>query len=178
MTRIAITLDEHARAELTKRAEVAQEPVSRTAARLIRDGLLSTQTTPSGTTGSETRARSDGAKSTRNGASVASPAWVEPTGAQERWRRELWASVCALYERYPRVFAQLIEEWWTDRALIETLGALVAWRAQLDSGELADPRSELLFQDRLELLERRLGQLGDPTAPRFKGGTPPSDWIA
>ena len=42
--RIAITLDEHARAELAKRAEAAQEPVSRTAARLVRDGLLSTPT--------------------------------------------------------------------------------------------------------------------------------------
>ena len=74
------------------------------------------------------------------------------------------------------MFGKLIEDWWTDHALIETLGALSAWRAQLDSGEAADPRAELLFQDRLELLARRLAQTGDPTAPRFTGGSPPSAW--
>ena len=36
VSRIAITLDEHALSQLSKRAQAAQEPVARTAARLIR----------------------------------------------------------------------------------------------------------------------------------------------
>ncbi len=66
----------------------------------------------------------------------------------------------------------------TDRALIEVLGALSAWRSQLDAGENPDPRAELLFHDRLDLLERQLTQTGDPTAARFAGGPPPSEWVA
>lgn len=92
-------------------------------------------------------------------------------------RRELWAAVCALAERYPRVFSKLVADWWTDRALMEVLGALSAWRSQLDAGQNHDPRAELLFHDRLELLERQLTQAGDPTAARFAGGPPPSEWI-
>jgi hypothetical protein len=172
VSRIAVTLDEHARAELAKRAEAAQEPVSKTAARLIRDGLLSTES-PSR---AERPSAASGARAER--APTVSPVWIEPADESKAWRRRLWASVCALHERYPRVFGKLIADWWADQALIETLGALSAWRAQLDSGEVADPRSELLFQDRLELLERRLAQTGDPTAPRFSGGSPPSVWIA
>jgi hypothetical protein len=65
----------------------------------------------------------------------------------------------------------------TDRALIEVLGALSAWRTQLDAGQNAYPRSELLFHDRLEILERQLTHTSDPTAARFTGGPPPPDWI-
>jgi hypothetical protein len=173
VTRIAITLDEHALSELSKRAQAAQEPVSRTAARLVRDGLLSTQantTTPSAPAASAKRTRE---KKQRGG-----PGWVQPPGERERWRRELWASVCALAERYPSVFSKLVADWWTDTALIELLGALSVWRSQLDTSDDPDPRAELLFHDRLELLERRFTQTSDPTAPRFEGGPPPSEWIA
>jgi hypothetical protein len=86
--------------------------------------------------------------------------------------------VSALAERYPHVFSKLVADWWTDRALMEVLGALSAWRSQLDTGQSADPRAELLFHDRLELLERQLTQAGDPTAARFTGGAPPSEWVA
>lgn len=173
MSRIAITLDEHALSELSKRAQAAQEPVSRTAARFIRDGLLSTQTTP---TGEQSPSTTPPAR--RAGGKTNVPGWLEPTGERERWRRELWSTVCALYERYPSVFSKLIADWWTDTALVEILGALGTWRSQIDSGESPDPRAELLFHDRLELLERRLTQTGDPTAARFAGGPPPSDWLA
>jgi hypothetical protein len=176
VSRIAITLDEHALSELSKRAQAAQEPVSRTAARLVRDGLLSTdaRTTPAADGGEPSPARQAPNKS--EAGSV--PGWLEPTGERERWRRELWSSVCALAERYPNVFSKLVADWWTDKALVEILGALSAWRGQLDAGESPDPRSELLFHDRLELLERHLTQSGDPTAPRFTRGAPPSDWLA
>ncbi len=83
----------------------------------------------------------------------------------------------ALAERYPRVFSKLVADWWTDRALVEVLGALSAWRSELDAGHSADPRAELLFHDRLELLERQLTHTSDPTSARFAGGPPPSDWI-
>ncbi|MGO9322466.1 MAG: hypothetical protein ACLQBY_16940 [Solirubrobacteraceae bacterium] len=171
MSRVAITLDEHAHAELTRRAQAAAEPVARTAARLVRDGLLSTQAQAAG------EPATAAAPKPVEGQGAGSPGWLQPPGEQERWRRELWAAVSALAERYPRVFSKLVADWWSDRALIEVLGALSAWRSQLDAGQSADPRAELLFHDRLELLERQLTQASDPTAARFAGGPPPSEWV-
>jgi hypothetical protein len=170
---VAITLDEHALAELHRRAQAAKEPVSRTAARFVRDGLLSTQAQAA----SE---QATTATAPEPGRGAGSAGWLQPPGdgKRERWRRELWAAVCALAERYPRVFSKLVADWWTDRALIEVLGALVVWRSQLDAGENPDPRTELLFHDRLELLERQLTNTTDPTAARFTGGPPPSEWVA
>lgn len=170
VSRIAVTLDEHARSQLAKRAEAAGEPVARTAARLIQDGLLSTHAARPDRPGAKQRA-DDGGK-------AEAPSWLEPQSSQERWRRELWSAVCALAARYPRTFRALSAEWWRDRALIEVLGALAAWRAQLDSGEGADPRAELLFHDRLELLQRSLTEGSDPTGPRFSRGPPPLEWVA
>ena len=167
MSRVAITLDEHALAELGRRAQAAGEPAARTAARLVRDGLLSTQA--QGVGEQTVPGDSDGGRS-------GVPGWLEPSSERERWRRELWAAVCALAERYPRVLSKLVADWWTDRALVEVLGALSVWRSQLDAGDSADPRAELLFHDRLELLERQLTQAGDPTAARFTDGPPPSEW--
>jgi hypothetical protein len=171
VSRVAITLDEHALAELGRRAQAAGEPVARTAARLVRDGLLSTQAQSAGEPAPAT------APKPAEGQGGGSPGWLQPPGEQERWRRELWAAVCALAERYPRVFSKLVADWWTDRALMEVLGALSAWRSQLDAGQNPDPRAELLFHDRLELLERQLTQASDPTAARFTGGPPPSEWL-
>lgn len=172
MSRVAITLDEHALAELSRRAQAAGEPVARAAARLIRDGLLSTQT----------QAQEAGepaiAPPTTGDRGAGLPGWLEPPDEREVWRRELWAAVCALAERYPSVFSKLVADWWADRALVEILGALSAWRSQLDAGEHPDPRAEMLFHDRLELLERQLTQGSDPTAARFSGGSPPSEWVA
>jgi hypothetical protein len=173
VSRVAITLDEHALAELGRRAQAAGEPAARTAARFVRDGLLSTQAQ---TAGGEQPA-SPTAPKPAEGRGAGSPGWLEPPEKREVWRRQLWAAVCALAERYPNVFSKLVADWWTDRALVEVLGALSAWRSQLDAGESADPRAELLFHDRLELLERQLTQAGDPTAARFAGGPPPSEWI-
>jgi hypothetical protein len=171
VSRVAITLDEHALAELGRKAQAAGEPVARTAARLVRDGLLSSQAQAAGGPAPTTATKS------ADGGGAGLPGWLQPPGEQERWRRELWAAVCALAERYPRVFSKLVADWWTDRALMEVLGALSAWRSQLDAGQSADPRAELLFHDRLELLERQLTQGSDPTAARFAGGPPPSEWV-
>ena len=76
------------------------------------------------------------------------------------------------------MFSKLVADWWTDRALVEVLSALSTWRSQLDAGQNTDPRAELLFHDRLELLERQLTHTSDPTAARFTGGPPPSEWVA
>jgi hypothetical protein len=171
VSRVAITLDEHALAELHRRAQAAKEPAARTAARLVRDGLLSTRSQAADQPASATTPKP------AEGQGAGSPAWLQPPGEQERWRRELWAAVSALSERYPRVFSQLVADWWKERALVEVLGALSVWRSQLDSGESADPRAELLFHDRLEILVRQFTQESDPTAARFAGGPPPSEWL-
>jgi hypothetical protein len=173
VSRVAITLDEHALAELARRANAAKEPVARTAARLVRDGLLSTPTT---TTAPSTDAPAAERQRSTSGA-PASPGWLEPVDQREQWRRELWASVSALAQRYPRVLSKLIEGWWEDRGLVEVLAALAAWRSELDAGLNPDPRAELLFHDRLEILDRQLTHASDPTAARFSGGAPPSDWV-
>jgi hypothetical protein len=85
--------------------------------------------------------------------------------------------VNALAERYPQVFSQLVADWYTSRQLVESLAALSTWRSQLDAGATTDPRAELLFHDRLEILERQLKQTADPTAARFTSGPPPSEWV-
>lgn len=165
MSRVAITLDQHALAELQKRAAANNEAVSRTAARLVRDGLLSTQADQSPPQAEEP------SPSQR-------PAWLEPLSERERWRRELWATVAALLQRYPHALGSLPGNWYADRAITETLAALGAWRAQLDAGSQPDPRAELLFHDRLEILQRQLTHTGDPTAARFAGGPPPVEWVS
>lgn len=174
MSRVNITLDEHTRAELARRAQAAGEPVAQMAARFVRDGLLSTQVQnadkpPAGPVEAEPLTET---------ASEGLPAWLQPPEKPALWRRKLWASVCALAERYPNLFSKLVADWWSDRALVEMLGALSAWRSRLDTGELPDPRAEFLFQDRLELLQRRFTQGSDPTAARFDADSPPSQWLA
>jgi hypothetical protein len=171
MSRIAITLDEHALAELTRRAQANSEPIARTAARFVRDGLLSTQAHPT----IDTPPAGDTPPPTE---STGRPGWLEPTDERETWRRELWAAVSALAERYPQVLSQLTADWYTSRQLVETLAALSTWRSQLDAGQTTDPRAELLFHDRLEILERQLTHNNDPTAARFTSGPPPSEWVS
>lgn len=173
MSRVAITLDEHALAELARRANAAKEPVARTAARLVRDGLLSTPTPAAPSTDAPAATQ----RSTSDPSPSGLPGWVEPVDQREQWRRELWGSVCALTERYPRVLSKLVERWWEDRGLVEVLAALTAWRSELDAGLNPDPRAELLFHDRLEILERQLTHGSDPTAARFTGGPSPSEWV-
>lgn len=167
MSRVAITLDEHAHNELARRAQAAAEPMARTAARFVRDGLLATKGPhPDTAAPPQSTDPKDGS---------AAP-WLEPgPDARQRWRRETWAAVCALHDRYSHALRKLPGEWWTDRSLVETLAALAAWRAQLDNGAGHDPRAELLFHDRLELLQRRLEANDDFSY--FHGGPPPPNWV-
>jgi hypothetical protein len=161
--RIAISLDEHAHGELARRAQTAAEPVARTAARFV---LAS----------NGNRAQATPAAEVEHQQARARPAWLEPgPDARERWRRDSWAAVCALHERYADQLAGLPPDWFTDRGLVERLAALCAWRRSLDSGASDDPRSELLFHDRLEILQRQLAALH--SYERFEGGPPPAEWL-
>lgn len=167
MRRIAISLDEHAHAELARRAQAAGEPLARTAARFVCGGLL----THNGGTALAPRAAQDEGQQAGG-----PPAWLEPGPEQrERWRRDTWAAVCALQERYATQLAQLPPDWFTDRGLVERLAALCAWRTTLDSGANDDPRAELLFHDRLEILQRQLE--AKQSYGRFRGGGPPLEWL-
>jgi len=171
VTRVAITLDQHAQAELARRPQANQEPVARTAARLVRDGLLSAHPSPPDPPAVAP------AGGTQRG--DAPPSWLEPEGGErERWRRQTWAAVCALCDRYPRQLERLNEDWWQDRAQVETLAALALWRSQLDAGASEDPRAELLFHDRLEIIARQLREHPDRLGARFAGGPPPEQWLA
>lgn len=62
----------------------------------------------------------------------------------------------ALRERYPRALVGLPAEWWRAADLAEQLGAVCAWRLDLDGGRSADPREELEFHEALERLRARL----------------------
>ena len=135
VSRVAITLDEHALAELQppgagRRGAGSKDSGAvrpRRAARTQAQAQAASEQPASATTPKPAKGKGAG-----------SPGWLQPPGEQERWRRELWAAVSALAERYPRVFSKLVADWWTDRALIEVLGALSAWRSQLDTGR--EPR--------------------------------------
>jgi hypothetical protein len=168
--RIAISLNEHAHAELAKRAQAATEPLARTAARYVRDGLLSNNAAHASAPVPATAPDVD--------EPAPRPPWIEPGPiGRERWRRETWSAVCALHARYTKQLARLPEDWWADRGLVERLAALCAWRASLDAGASDDPRAELLFHDRLEILQRELTAASRYDS-RFTGGPPPAEWLA
>lgn len=88
-----------------------------------------------------------------------SPAWL-PGGrsgeSARAWWRDLARNVDALMERYPRALADVPTAWWRDADLAEQLGAVCAWRLDLDEGGTTDPREELAFHEALERLHERL----------------------
>lgn len=90
-----------------------------------------------------------------------SPAWL-PGGRRgesaRAWWRDLARNVDALMERYPRALADVPTAWWRDADLAEQLGAVCAWRLDLDGAGTADPREELNFHETLERLRERLKQ--------------------
>jgi hypothetical protein len=88
-----------------------------------------------------------------------SPAWLpgERRGESARaWWRDLARNVSALMERYPRALADVPTSWWREADLAEQLGAVCAWRLDLDGGGCADPRAELAFHEALAHLQERL----------------------
>lgn len=103
-----------------------------------------------------------------------SPTWL-PGGRRgesaRAWWRDLARNVDALMERYPRALADVPTVWWREADLAEQLGAVCAWRLDLDGGGTADPREELAFHEALERLHERLAlrarvELLDEIRPR------------
>ena len=132
MSRVAITLDEQALAELGRRAQAAREPVARTAARMVRDGLLSSQA--QNAEGPPPAAARQPAEASGAG----SPGGIEPPGERERWRRELWAAARALAERYPPLFSKLVADGHTVPRAHRGPGS--AQRMALRTGHGPEPR--------------------------------------
>jgi len=112
-TRVAVSLSAGERDALRQLAVQAQEPESRTAARLIRAGLA------------EAGAALDSAPSRRGGNGArrqagSGPAWLPSTKCA--------AGIRALRDRYPHELRHLPEEVERDRLVAEQLAALSAWR--------------------------------------------------
>jgi hypothetical protein len=88
----------------------------------------------------------------------------------------MWASIVALHGRYPRALGALKQGWWSDESHVETLCALVTWRAELDDGG-EDPRQELAFQAQLADYSRALRQEGGGATKTWKPGAAPAEWV-
>lgn len=103
-----------------------------------------------------------------------SPAWLPGVRRGESaraWWRDLARNVDALRERYPRALADVPTAWWREAELAEQLGAVCAWRLDLDEGGTTDPREELAFHEALARLHDRLAlrarvRLLDEVRPR------------
>jgi hypothetical protein len=88
----------------------------------------------------------------------------------------MWGSIVALHGRYPRALAHLRDGWWRDSARLETLCALVVWRAWIDQAT-DDRRHELAFHAQLTDFSRELRQEGGSITSARQPGAPPEDWI-
>jgi len=96
--------------------------------------------------------------------------------AARRWWRGLAEMVEALAERYPRQLAALPDDWWRWPDLAEQLGALAAWRSELDAGHVSHrPEGELEYHEKLERMREVLDERAEavllenaqhPRAPR------------
>jgi hypothetical protein len=140
-TRVAVSLSAGERDALRQLAVHAQEPESRTAARLIRAGLA------------DAGAALDSAPSRRGGNAArrragSGPPWLPSTKCA--------AGIRALRDRYPHELRHLPDDVERDRLVAEQLAALSVWRDQLDAGIHADPRMELALGAELRSLSRWL----------------------
>lgn len=112
-------------------------------------------------------------------AAAGAAGWLEPWDApapqRAAWRAEFWRATVSLARRYPTHLANLEADFYRLAHRAETLGALIAWRAELDVGEHIDPRLELAFHQALQQLAQLLkqenpgadvsGTAFDPSAP-------------
>ena len=103
------------------------------------------------------------------------PAWLEPYGGDQAWRKRMWGEIVALHGRYPKALAQLKDEWWTEELHTEILCALASWRAELDE-KAQDPREEIAFHAQLADYTHRLQKESTGITTTWKPGAPPDDW--
>ncbi|HXR29035.1 MAG TPA: hypothetical protein VN772_05595 [Solirubrobacteraceae bacterium] len=166
--RIQIVLPDPAVEQLRDRAATDGTPPSTLAARLVRERLEQLRdgdpTHPTPTPGQEQRRT----VSRR-------PPWLEPYGPSRDWRAEAWGAILALHARYPRALGALRDGWWEDDPQLETLCALAAWRAELDTAR-QDPREELAFHAQLADYAQTLKAEGGGVERAWKPGAPPPDW--
>jgi hypothetical protein len=166
--RLQIVLPDPVSAQLHELAKAAGEPVATLAAQIVRNGIAraaddnnSTATARRPTTPTTIERR---------------PPWLEPYGGDEQWRREMWGAIVALHGRYPRHLEHLKDGWWNDEATIEMLGALAAWRSEID-GSGRDPREELAFHHQLADYAHVLRQQGGGVRQTWVPGAPPPEWF-
>jgi hypothetical protein len=169
--RLKITLPEPLAAELERTAEATGEAMSRVAAQAIRErfgGLLAD--TP------VSARRASSAQPLRLATDARAP-WLEPYGGDPLWRSTMWGAIVALHGRYPRHLEHLREDWWSDEAQTELLGALAVWRDEIDDAG-RDPREELAFHHQREAVSRVLRQAGGGVESHWEPGAPPDGWAA
>src|SRR5436190_13915005 len=106
-------------------------------------------------------------------------AWL-PGGRCDEAARTWWRGLAemgeALAERYPRQLAALPDDWWRWPDLAEQLGALAAWRSELDAGDVPlQPKAELEYHEKLDRMRQVLDERAEavllanaehPRAPR------------
>jgi len=130
--RIAIVLEAGERDALRQLAAEHDEPVSTTAARLVRSALA------------ERGARLEAARrhgTRRHSERGAEPPWLPPAARAD--------AILALRDRYPDELRHLPPDPLHDPIIAEPLAALTVWRDQLDDGTHADPRMEIAFAHEL-----------------------------
>ncbi|MFI4990918.1 MAG: hypothetical protein ACHQHO_08430 [Solirubrobacterales bacterium] len=167
--RFQIVLPGPVAVELEALAQGADEPPSTLSAQFVRGGVAEA---------------SDAGKvrPLKHAPVIARPApraerahWLEPWGGDAAWRADMWGQIVALHGRYPRALASLKQGWCNEEEHVEELGALAAWRAQLDDAGVY-PREELIFRSHLLDYSAQLRQEGGGVARAWKPGPPPDDW--
>jgi hypothetical protein len=166
--KIQIVLPDPTATQLQELAAAAGEPPSTLAAQLVRHGV--DQAANNGTVRRPRQAPVIVASKSGERAR-----WLEPWGGDTTWRAQMWAEIVALHGRYPTALAHLNDEWWTDDAHTETLGALAVWRSELDDAGV-DPREELYFHSQLTAYTETLRQQGGGVTKAWKPGAPPAEW--
>ncbi len=129
--RIAIVLASSERDALQQLAAAHDEPVSTTAAQLVRSALAER--------GARLEATRRGAR--RRADRGADPPWLPPSARAD--------AIATLRDRYPDVLRHLPPDPLRDPVIAEPLAALTVWRDQLDDGTHADPRMEIAFAHEL-----------------------------
>jgi hypothetical protein len=168
--KLQIVLPDPVALQLGELAGGADEPPSRLAAQMVRNGVA--------------LAAKDGkvrqlrpAPVLVGGKGNERAPWLEPYGGDEVWSQQMWGAIVALHGRYPRQLEALKDKWWTDESQTETLSALAVWRAELDdSGQ--DPREELAFQNQLADYAQALRQQSGGVTTTWTPGAPPDEWAA
>jgi hypothetical protein len=155
--------------QLEELARAADEPPSTLAAQLVRGGVA--EAADAG----KVHPLIPAPVMTRPAPRAKRAHWLEPWGGDAEWRADMWGQIVALHGRYPRALSPLKQGWWSEEEHVEALGALAAWRAQLDDAGV-DPREELIFRGHLLEYAAQLRQEGGGVTRAWKPGPPPDEW--